>query len=623
MRQSRLHCVVALWLGLTVLAGAQGKPFRLSFADTDLNTVVRAISLRTGADVVYGGPLDVKVSLNVTANDAEDALRLVTAAAKGVLFRKVGDTYVVAGRDMMRQAIEPFGNRLRVRVNVLTPAEASKLVEDAFPFVTARPFGDQVQLIGSDEDLKQAQELLAQQDDLSLSRAARRELVPLQTAYGKQVAEMLINMFPGLKANFVGDEKRPGGAIGLTGSADLIEAAKQLIATLDTRNPFPEFGVRYEVYEIRYGTAPRIKEFLTAAVPGLEVIVAPDAHSPRKMTFNPLTGVNLGGGQTGGGSQTATSGASGGGQGGTGSGENSRDAMMAAERTRYVVLKGTKETIQEALGLLAQVDSRPHQVVVEVKVVDTSPERAEELGLKWNWTRFGAYETAPGTLVDTDDSAGGPGGDFTKFMTKPMGFGALSRVPWSFESVISAMVQSKEAKLLANPSLQVIDNEEANIFIGDTIRARTSTAGGLGTTSTEIVEFPVGIILLLRPRVNADGDITMRVHPVVSTVSAIDSQFVPQTSTREAETTVMVKNGETVVIGGLIRDEMSKVVREVPFLSKLPIVGELFKSRSTNSRRSEVLIFITPRILQDGKPDAVPSGYQNMPIQQPPSKAGG
>ncbi|MCW5943385.1 MAG: hypothetical protein KIS66_14230 [Fimbriimonadaceae bacterium] len=619
MRLSRVGCVVAFWFGLSVLVGAQPKPFRLSFADTDLNTVVRAISLRTGADVVYGGPLDVKVSLNVTANDAEEALRLVTAAAKGVLFKKVGDTYVVAGRDMMRQAIEPFGNRLRVRVNVLTPAEASKLVEEAFPFVTARPFGDQVLLVGAADDLKQAQEFMAQQDDLGLARVARRDLIPLRAAFGKQVADMLANMFPGLKADFIGDEKKPGGAIGLTGSAEQIEAAKQMIATVDARNPFPEYGVQYQVYEIRYGTAPRIKEFLTDALPGLEVIVAPDAHSPKKMTFNPLTGVNLGGDQRGGGGQSGASTST---PGMGGAGDTARDAILSAERTRYVVLKGTKELIQEALGLLAQVDSRPNQVVVEVKVVDTSPERAEELGLKWNWTRFGAYETAPGTGVDTGDS-NGPGGDFTKFITKPMGFGALSRVPWSFESVIGAMVQNKEAKLLANPSLQVIDNEEANIFIGDTIRARTSTAGGLGTTSTEIVEFPVGIILLLRPRVNADGDITMRVHPVVSTVSAIDSQFVPQTSTREAETTVMVKNGETVVIGGLIRDEMSKIVREVPFLSKLPLVGELFKSRSTSSRRSEVLIFITPRILQDGKPDAVPTGHQNLPTQQPPSKSGG
>jgi type II secretory pathway component GspD/PulD (secretin) len=105
-------------------------------------------------------------------------------------------------------------------------------------------------------------------------------------------------------------------------------------------------------------------------------------------------------------------------------------------------------------------------------------------------------------------------------------------------------------------------------------------------------------VLLIRPRVNADGNITMRIHPVVSTITAVDAQNVPQTSSREAETTVMVKDGETMVIGGLIREEEIKTMSKIPILGDLPLIGELFKHRNTNSRKSEILVVITPRIVR-------------------------
>ena len=155
-----------------------------------------------------------------------------------------------------------------------------------------------------------------------------------------------------------------------------------------------------------------------------------------------------------------------------------------------------------------------------------------------------------------------------------------------------------DTKLLADPRVQVIDNEDANIFIGDTVRTQVSQSSLNGTT-IQVLEFPVGIILLVRPRVNSDGKITLRVHPVVSTITGFSAGNLPQSSSREVETTVMVQDGETIVIGGLIRDEYSKIIQEVPFLSKLPLIGELFRNRSTNRRHSDVMIFITPHIVKN------------------------
>jgi type II secretory pathway component GspD/PulD (secretin) len=110
------------------------------------------------------------------------------------------------------------------------------------------------------------------------------------------------------------------------------------------------------------------------------------------------------------------------------------------------------------------------------------------------------------------------------------------------------------------------------------------------------MEVPVGIILLVHPRVNDEGNITLRVHPVVSTLTAI-TDGLPQTSSREAETIVRVKDGDTIVIGGLIRDEDTKQMSKIPLLGDLPILGHLFRNESRTKRRSEVTVYLTIKLI--------------------------
>jgi len=177
----------------------------------------------------------------------------------------------------------------------------------------------------------------------------------------------------------------------------------------------------------------------------------------------------------------------------------------------------------------------------------------------------------------------------------------FSRAPWSLQSILSASIKRNETKLLASPNIMVTDNDQANIFVGDTLRVQTAQASVNGQT-TQIQEFPIGIIMLIRPRVNVDGVVTLRVHPAVSSITALDkSTGIPQTSEREADTNIMTKDGETIVIGGLIREEDLRTVQEVPILAQLPIIGELFRTRTHDKRRKEVLVFITTHIVKDGE----------------------
>jgi type II secretory pathway component GspD/PulD (secretin) len=578
------------------------EPVRLAFDKADVGDVLMALIKAFRANVVFPSDSRKQLSMNVSVRSVDEALQKICAAA-GLSYRQVGDTYVVATAQDLRAAIEPFGERKRIPLKSLTPEAAVTLLQGALPYLTVRPAGSQVLAIGATEDIVQAEEILAREDGGKAPVEMISEVVTVRNAVASQIATMLRNLYPNIKADAVGQSDKPGGAVGLYGPANLVASARQAIGIADQPTGPVEPDRIYRVYMIRYSSAPLLKEFLDKAAPSVTCLVAPETYTPLAPGFSPLTGVTLGqasgGGLSGGAGGTAggVSGGSGFGAGTAGGGmaRPSLDQRRAKEgdRSKMLVISGTEADIEAAIKLLEQVDVPPKQVTIDVKVVDTSPERAEELGLKWNWSSFQFLERAPGTVVDP--TTGVP----SSSATRQRGFGAFSRVPWSFNTILSGMITRKEAKLLASPSVQCVDNEDASIFIGDTIRSQIISQGGLSGTNIQIFEFPIGIVLLCRPRVNADGNITLRVHPVVSTITSVDPDTrIPQSSSREAETTVMVKDGETIVIGGLIRDEETRTITEVPLLSRLPLVGEIFRNRSTNRRHSEILVFITTHVVK-------------------------
>lgn len=563
----------------------------LAFSQTEVALVLKAISLRTHANIVYVGQDKLPVTINVEVGNIEDAIKSATSAAN-LVYRNVNGTYIVSKPDSMRQALAPFVAAVRLDLKAVPGADAVKTIGDALPYSTVTLSGDKLQIAGVDADLKLGATLL---DEM----IARQELTQpistvtvLKNASATQVATLVAALYPTVRITPVGDVR---GALGLYGPKAVLEAVQTTIDKVDVLPTSKTDGQVYKVYHIRYSSAPLLRDFLKAAAPDVECIVAPESYSPLPPNFNPLSGASIGGSPFSGTGGTPTStgtygGSTGAAAGPTVSGSNlpGQSVYKEGDRAKSIVIRGAATQVEATLKLLEQIDVKPRQVLVEVHVVDTSPSSMENLGFTWNWDSFKGVE-------------GGKNVDLTTFgnASRPAGFGKFGRVPWSITAMLNAIATKKDSKILADPKVQVLDNDDANIFIGDTIRARIAQSSGLGGQTVSIVEFPIGIILLIRPRVNADGQITMRVHPVVSTISSIDSNNIPQTSSREAETTVMVKDGETMVIGGLIQDEYSKTVQSVPILSQLPIVGELFRNRTTSRNHSEVLVFITPHLLPD------------------------
>jgi type II secretory pathway component GspD/PulD (secretin) len=162
--------------------------------------------------------------------------------------------------------------------------------------------------------------------------------------------------------------------------------------------------------------------------------------------------------------------------------------------------------------------------------------------------------------------------------------------------VLSALAQKGLSKLLSNPKVTTVNNKEAKILVGQRIPYTTTTVTNTG--STQMTQFlDVGVKLTVTPTINADRKITLVVHPEVSLFVRADAAG-PVVGTREANTTVIVNDAETVVIGGLITEQDIKQGTQVPLLGDIPIIGHLFKRQFDTKSRTELLVFLTPQIVE-------------------------
>jgi type II secretory pathway component GspD/PulD (secretin) len=440
-------------------------------------------------------------------------------------------------------------------------------------------------LSGSVADVVRAQRLLADVDIATPpAPPASLTVAPANIAAGA-LADVLRRAVPGLTVEVQGNT-----AI-LTGPQETINRAREIIASVDTP---AGAGRRLEIYDVKYSSASSLAAMLTATLPGLQATPSAEPYAPPPAT---LQTVGIGGGGLGG-SGGGSGGGLGGGGGGSQNSSNNQNAAGAGSglgttavtspRSRSLIIIGRDADVDAALRLLRAVDIAPTQVEIEARIVNVSLDNTLDLGVEWGGNA-GPY--ASNVTVQEQD------------IRDIFRFGRFARTNLqSFSATLRYLETKGRSKTLANPRISVIDNEEASIFIGEVRRFPVTGLASTAADQTFIVqveEVPVGVALLVRPRVNDEtGEITMNIKPAVSTVTGF-VQGIPQTATREASTTLRARDGETIVIGGLISDQESKSLQQVPLLGQIPIIGELFRRRINARTRSEVILFLTPRLLRN------------------------
>lgn len=280
--------------------------------------------------------------------------------------------------------------------------------------------------------------------------------------------------------------------------------------------------------------------------------------------------------------------------------EERRGTITVDERTKTLIIQDTTQNIRKIEEIVATLDRRTPQVMIEARVVSISSFFQKELGISWGGS-FAADPQHGNPLdyrfpytINTDGfGVNLPGVTNPVFSTGDIRFGSIDDVFTIFAKIDAAERENK-TKTLGQPKIFTQDNVPANVSAGQ-VRRITETTTTAGTTTTQTTEVEATLSLNVTPRVSNDGYITMTV-----TVSndAFTGATGTDTSTQTVNSEITVKDGETVVIGGIYQTTESENTTAVPYLHKIPLIGRLFKSTLPNTNeKTELLIFLTPRIL--------------------------
>jgi len=272
-------------------------------------------------------------------------------------------------------------------------------------------------------------------------------------------------------------------------------------------------------------------------------------------------------------------------------GDGSAARIIADERNNALVILSTATEFRVIERALSKLDILPLQVLIEATIAEVSLNDTLEYGLQW----FFQSGNAQGTFSTSGTGAVAP--------TFP-GFNILIDNA-NAQVVLNALAEVTDVNVISSPQLMVLDNQAARLQVGDQVPVATQSAVSVSDPDAPIVNsvelVDTGVILEVTPRVNASGLVSLDVLQEVSdavetTTSDIDSPTIQQ---RRIESTVAVQSGDTVALGGLIRDRREDSESGLPVLKDIPILGNLFKSTEQASRRTELLVLITPRAVRD------------------------
>ncbi|MFA4991820.1 MAG: secretin N-terminal domain-containing protein [Candidatus Omnitrophota bacterium] len=274
--------------------------------------------------------------------------------------------------------------------------------------------------------------------------------------------------------------------------------------------------------------------------------------------------------------------------------------ITADKRSNSLIIKDVPSQFAMIENLLMRLDIRTPQVMIKVEVLETTTKLVEHLGINWDDGLFGIYT---GPIVNTIAPVGGKFGSGTSAYTDPID--TAGSVDFSSTSAkLYALLNNTNTKVLARPQVLTMNNEMAKIELTSKEVARqltsTTAVGSSGaTTGVTYEEKDTGVILEVTPQISKDGYVTMHLKPSVTDLE--ESRYTDQydTHTRSTETTVMVRDGETVVMGGLIKTKNTHGLKKVPFLGDIPVLGLAFRYRSKDDSDKELIVFITPNIVKD------------------------
>ncbi len=629
-------------------AAPGAKDILLNFEGADLREVVRVVM----GDMLHENyTIDPKVNGSVTIHTSQAVSR---AAVPGILETVLRMNGAAMVRENGVYKIGPVGNALRgastpqmgnvqagygvqvVQLQYISAREMAKILEPLVPegsILRVDETRNLLMLAGAEGEIRHALETV-NVFDLDWLAGMSVGLFTLKSVDVKTVMPEIELLFGDKsKGPFAGllrviPMERMNALLVVSPRPQYLEQAKAWVERLDRNGG--KSGTRLHVYAVQNGNAEKIASLLSqvigdkpASSASTQPTVAPGLTATTLQTGSTSgqggSGGVFGAASTGGGGNASTGGgtlntapaASGPGAVASGSGEAlglsaASTIKIIADRDNNALLimanSAEYEKIEEAIKRL---DVVPRQVLVEVTIAEVQLNGALSYGLEW----FFNSGSVNGSLINSLTS-GAALTTPTGAIAPQAGFSAVWRgAGGNITAVLSALAKTTKVNVLSSPHIMVTDNQVAKINVGASVpvAGQSTVVPGSGVIPTSTITSSVnyvdtGVVLSVRPHINAGGLVTLEVSQEVSDVQdgvttiGVNS---PTINKRSAQTIVAVQSGDTMVLGGLIRDDKNNGSSGLPILSDIPVVGALFGAKTESTTRREMIITITPRVVND------------------------
>ncbi|MGI9418813.1 MAG: type II secretion system secretin GspD [Geminicoccaceae bacterium] len=612
----------------TGVTQSQSGDVTLNVVDAEIRDVVRlvledALGANYTIDPAVTGSITVRTSKPIPAKDVVATLGSILSL-NGVALVDAGGLYKIlpmdqavaaGGRPVGRGAARIRGSRSGVQVAPLYHADAVQLGELLQPFVagqgsvqvdTAR---NTLLIVGSPDQIATMTDLI-DMFDVDWMDGMSFGLYPLKSVGATKLAGELDQILGDPAIGIISGGvrlvpiDRLRALIVIANQADNLDRIETWIKRLDKKGEGE--GEQVYVYEVQNGRAGDLASVLgelfdiKSTSVGAESLLAPGLEPVSLGSSLPSPG----GEDEGGEGQTTDSGGQpsmGGGYGSAGGRSDARSLtqgqkdsatrIVADEANNALLIRATAKEYKNIHAALRELDRQPLQVLLEATIAEVTLKDELSYGVQWF---FSSGESSVSLSEFTDGVVG---------QIFPGFSGLLQR--GDVRAVLNALDSVSEVNVISSPQILVLDNQTAQLEVGDEVPIVTQQAESIDTLDARIVntveQRQTGVILNVTPRVNANGlvvlDIQQEVSDVVrTTTSGIDSPTIAQ---RRIGTSVAVSSDQTVVLGGLIQDDVEDIRSGVPLLKDIPLLGNLFSATTTATSRTELLVLITPKVLTD------------------------
>ncbi|MGZ5083016.1 MAG: type II secretion system secretin GspD [Usitatibacter sp.] len=603
------------------VAAANGdEKITVNFVNADIQSVIKTIGQWTGRNFILDprvtGTVNI-VSDRPVSKDMLYQILLSTLRVQGYAavedggFVKIvpeAEAKTSAG-PVGEQAARTPGDRIVTQVFILQNESAVQLVPVLRPLVTANNFiaaypnNNAIVITDYAENVRRIQRII---QAIDIPSSGEVQVFRLQNASAIDISQILQRLIPETVPSPTAPGLPPKAAIAVdprtnsllvrAESGALMARIKTLAASLDT--PGAGSGNIYVVF-LRNADATRIAETLRGLLSGSE--------SSRTTTTSTTPSGNMA-------QQTTASVTTGGGAAATAP----SSIIQAYPPTNSIIITASEPVYRSLRTVIDTLDQRRLQVYIEALIVEVSTGRAAEFGVQWNGARnigngqsaFGGtnFSTTTGSNIlgiaqnPTTIGTGLNLGIINGTITVP---GTNIQIA-NLQLLARALEGDSSSNVLSTPNVLTLDNEEAKIIVGQNVPFITgsyTTAANAATNPFQTIERKdIGLTLRVTPQVSEGGGVKLKIFQEVSSVTQ-DKSIVQSadiiTNKRSLESTVLVDDGQIVVLGGLIQDDRSTTTDKVPLLGDIPYVGALFRYQSRNHKRTNLMIFLRPVVLKD------------------------